>query len=144
MSGPIEAALGGNINNVVVEEADAAKSAIGFLKKHKAGRVTFLPLDTIRPSSHDDADVLRGFPGVIGKAINYVQTDVRVMPALEYLLFNTVIVATIDDAIRIARSERRFPRLVTLDGEVVSSAGAVTGGRTKHDRGGFAGSECGN
>ena len=135
----IEAALGGNINNVVVEEADAAKSAIGFLKKHKAGRVTFLPLDTIRPSSHDDADVLRGLPGVVGKAINYVQTDVRVMPALEYLLFNTVIVETIDDAIRIARSERRFPRLVTLDGEVVSSAGAVTGGRTKHDRGGLLG-----
>jgi chromosome segregation protein len=135
----IEAALGGNINNIVSGNAEAAKSAIEFLKKHRAGRVTFLPLDTIRPSQRDDTDTLTGQPGIIGKAINYVQCETRIFPALEYLLYNTVIVETIDDAIRIARSERRFPRLVTLDGEVVSSAGAVTGGRTQHDRGGLLG-----
>ncbi len=135
----LEAALGGNINNVVVEEADAAKSAIGFLKKHRAGRVTFLPLDTIRASTHDDTKALKGQPGVIGKAIDHVQCEARIMPAVEYLLYNTVIVKTIDDAIRIARSERRFPRLVTLEGEVVSSAGAVTGGRTKHESRGLLG-----
>jgi len=135
----VEAALGGNINNIVVNQADDAKSAINFLKEHRAGRVTFLPLDTIRPSSHDDSDTLRGLPGVVGKAINFVQCEARIMPALEYLLYNTVIVETIDDAIRIARSERRFPRLVTLEGEVVSSAGAVTGGRTKHETRGLLG-----
>jgi chromosome segregation protein len=135
----IEAALGGNINNVVCEEADAAKSAIAFLKKHQAGRVTFLPLDTIRASHADDSDTLRGLPGVIGPAIDHVHCERRILPAVQYLLFNTVIVETIDDAIRIARSERRFPRLVTLDGEVVSSAGAVTGGRTKHESRGLLG-----
>lgn len=135
----IEAALGGNINNVICEDADAAKSAIAFLKKHRAGRVTFLPLDTIRSSNRDDSDALRGSAGVIGNAINYVQCDARIMPALEYLLYNTMIVETIDDAIRIARSERRFPRLVTLDGDVVTSSGAVTGGRTKHESQGMLG-----
>ncbi|MBI3117376.1 MAG: chromosome segregation protein SMC, partial [Candidatus Hydrogenedentes bacterium] len=135
----IEAALGGNINNVICEHADAAKAAINFLKETRAGRVTFLPLDTIRSSSQDDTDALKGLPGVIGKAINYVQCDVHILPAVEYLLYNTVIVQTIDDAIRIARSERRFPRLVTLEGEVVSSAGAVTGGRTKHESRGLLG-----
>ncbi len=135
----IEAALGGNINNVVCEQADAAKSAINFLKKNQAGRVTFLPLDTIRPGAHDDSSALRGQPGVIGKAIDYVQCDSHILPAVQYLLYDTVIVATIDDAIRIARSERRYPRLVTLEGEVVSSAGAVTGGRTKHESRGLLG-----
>ena len=135
----IEAALGGNINNVVVNQAEAAKSAIAFLKQHRAGRVTFLPLDTIRSSSHDDSHQVHGQPGVIGKAINYVQCDAQILPAIEYLLYNTIIVETIDDAIRIARAERRFPRLVTLDGEVVSSAGAVTGGRTKSDNRGLLG-----
>ena len=135
----IEAALGGNINNVVVETADDAKASINFLKQHRAGRVTFLPLDTIRARAQDDSDALRGLPGVIGKAINYVQCEAHVLPALEYLLYNTVMVETIDDAIRIARSERRFPRLVTLDGEVVSSAGAVTGGRTQHESRGLLG-----
>src|SRR5690606_6204033 len=80
-----------------------------------------------------------GSHGVIGKAINYVQCEARIMPALEYLLYNTMIVETIDDAIRIARSERRFPRLVTLDGDVVTSSGAVTGGQTKNDARGMLG-----
>ncbi len=135
----IEAALGGNVNNVVVDQAEDAKSAIGFLKEHRAGRVTFLPLDTIRSSNRDDSDTLQGYRGVVGKAINFVQCESRIMPALEYLLYNTVIVETIDDAIHIARKERRFPRLVTLDGEVVSSAGAVTGGRTRNDNTGLLG-----
>lgn len=135
----IEAALGGNINNVVVEQAEAAKAAIGFLKKHQAGRVTFLPLDTIRASTHDDSDSVRGLPGVVGKAIDYVQCEARILPALQYLLYNTVIVETIDDAIRIARSDRRYPRLVTIEGEVVTSAGAVTGGRTKNESRGLIG-----
>lgn len=135
----IEAALGGNINNIICDQADSAKSAIGFLKKHQAGRVTFLPLDTIRTTNRDDTDALGGHAGVIGKAIDYVQCDARVMPAFEYLLYNTVLVTSIDDAIRIARSERRFPKLVTLDGEVVNPAGAVTGGRTKHESHGLLG-----
>ncbi len=135
----IEAALGGNINNVVVEQAEAAKSAIAFLKEHRAGRVTFLPLDTIRPGRHEDDGGLLGKPGVIGRAIDYVQCDPQLMPAVQYLLYNTLVVTSIDDAIRIARQERRFPRLVTLDGEVVTPAGAVTGGRTQRDSQGLLG-----
>ncbi len=135
----IEAALGGNINNVVVEHAEAAKGAIAFLKEHKAGRVTFLPLDTIRVGQNDDCDAVKGIKGVIGPAINYVQYDSHIRKAVEYLLYNTMIVETIDDAIRIARSEKRYPKLVTLDGEVVSPAGAVTGGRTQHEGRGLLG-----
>lgn len=135
----IEAALGGNINNVVVEQADAAKAAIAFLKEHRAGRVTFLPLDTIRPSQYEEQQPLKGMRGVIGAAIDYVHCDRHILPAVEYLLYNTVIVETIDDAIRIARTERRYPRMVTLDGEMVSPAGAVTGGRTQRDNQGLLG-----
>lgn len=135
----IEAALGGNINNIIVDNADAAKLAVNFLKKHQAGRVTFLPLDTIRSTHQDDRGALKGLPGVIGKAIDYVQFESYLLPAVQYLLQDTMIVETIDDAIRIARSERRFPRLVTLDGEVVSSAGAVTGGRTRNESRGLLG-----
>ena len=135
----IEAALGGNVNNVIVEEADAAKSAIAFLKQHRAGRVTFLPLDTIRPSQRDDCDVVKGLPGVIGRAIDNVSLERRLSRAIGYVLFNTVVVKTLDDAIRIARTQDRFPRLVTLDGEIVSAAGAVTGGQTQNESRGLLG-----
>ncbi len=135
----LEAALGGNINNVIVEQANAAKAAIAFLKQHRAGRVTFLPLDTIRAGRHDDTDGIANRPGVVGKAIDYIHCDNHLLPAVQYLLYNTLIVETIDDAIAIAREETRFPRLVTLDGEVVTPAGAVTGGRTQHESHGLLG-----
>ena len=135
----IEAALGGNINSIVVRTGEGAKSAIAFLNEHKAGRVTFLPLDTIRPGRRDDTGSVQGLPGVIGPAIELVQYDAAIRLAVEYLLHNTVIVETIDDALRIARSQSSFPRLVTLGGEVVSSSGAVTGGRTRHESRGLLG-----
>ena len=136
----IEAALGGNINNVIVEDADAAKVAIQFLRKHNAGRVTFLPLDTIRGGAGDRGDSLRNRKGVIGPALDVVQFDGHVQKAVEYLLHSTLIVETLDDAIQIARTERgRYPRMVTLEGEVVTSSGAVTGGRTKHESRGLLG-----
>ncbi|MFO7975591.1 MAG: chromosome segregation protein SMC, partial [Candidatus Hydrogenedentota bacterium] len=134
----IEAALGGNINNVVAEHAGAAKSAIDFLKANQAGRVTFLHLDILRPHRRNSG-ALAGRPGVIGEAISFVQFDDHIQPAVEYLLRDTVVVQTLDDAIRIAREEQSYPRLVTLDGEVMQSSGAVTGGRTRHDRGGLLG-----
>ena len=76
----IEAALGGNVNNIVVEQADAAKAAINFLKERRAGRVTFLPLDTIRPSYRDEIDRIQGRAGVIGAAIEQVRFDEAVRP----------------------------------------------------------------
>lgn len=135
----IEAALGGNINNIVAENADDAKRAIEFLKRNTAGRVTFLPLDTMRGGMRDDSDALSGQPGVIGPAIQFIRHEPRLRSAVEYLLHSTVIVQTLDDAIRITRSRAHHPRLVTLDGDVVSSAGAVTGGRTKHESRGLLG-----
>jgi chromosome segregation protein len=135
----IEAALGGNINNIVVDVADAAKDAISFLKQHNAGRVTFLPLDTIRGGLRDDGSSLKDQPGVVGAAIEYVRFEPRLRSAVEYLLYSTVVVETLDDAIRITRTRTSHPRLVTLDGEVVSAAGAVTGGRTQHESRGLLG-----
>ena len=135
----VEAALGGSINNVVVDNADSAKAAVNYLKNNRAGRVTFLPLDIIRGGIRDESRALEGQKGVIGLAINVVEYDSRIRNAVEYLLQSTVIVETLDDTIRIAREMRRYPRLVTLEGEVVTSAGAVTGGRTRHESRGLLG-----
>ncbi len=135
----IEAALGGAINNIVVEDADAAKTAVNYLKNNRAGRVTFLPLDIIRGGVRDESGALAGQKGVIGLAIDKVEYDPKIRNAVEYLLHSTVIVESLDDAVRIAREVKRFPRLVTLDGEVVTSAGAVTGGRTRHESRGLLG-----
>lgn len=135
----VEAALGGSINNIVIEKAEMAKGAIAYLKERRAGRVTFLPLDTIRAGSRDDIDTVRDKPGVIGPAIDIAHFNSHVRTAMEYIFFNTVLVKTLDDALRIAQSGARYPRLVTLDGELVAASGAVTGGRTRHDGRGLLG-----
>jgi chromosome segregation protein len=135
----VEATLGGSINHIVVNEADQAKQAIHFLKERKSGRVTFLPLDTIRTSNRDFSTEVNGLPGVIGPVLEHVQYDPEIKPVMEYIFSNTVLVDTIDDAIRLARSDRPIPRLVTREGEVVSASGAVTGGQTKHDSRGLLG-----
>ncbi|HOK09081.1 MAG TPA: chromosome segregation protein SMC [Candidatus Hydrogenedens sp.] len=129
----IESALGGNINNIVVQTADSAKIAIAFLKEHWAGRVTFLPLDTLRPSTTPSYPELDPHPGVIGPAIDFVHVDTPIIPALQYLLYNTYLVQTIDDAIQIARTYQQYPKLVTMEGEIINQSGAVTGGRTKQE-----------
>lgn len=135
----IEAALGGSINNVVVEQAESAKNAVRFLKENRAGRVTFLPLDIIRGGRGKEGHDLRNRAGVIGPALDYVQFDSQVQAAVEYALHSTLVVESLDVAIAIARESKNYPRLVTLDGELVSSAGAVTGGRTRHESRGLLG-----
>ncbi|MGC8846728.1 MAG: chromosome segregation protein SMC, partial [Candidatus Hydrogenedens sp.] len=129
----IESALGGNINNIVVQTAESAKIAITFLKEHWAGRVTFLPLDTLRPGNTNTYPELQQYPGLIGPAIHFVYADKEILPALQYLLYNTYLVQTIDDAIQIAKHHQHYPKLVTMEGEIINQSGAVTGGRTKHE-----------
>ncbi|MDA1192467.1 MAG: chromosome segregation protein SMC, partial [Candidatus Poribacteria bacterium] len=132
----MEVALGSGIQNVVTQTAEDAKAAINFLKKHRAGRVTFLPLDILRARSRMDERLTR-YPGIIGWAPDLVDTDKEYQVVVENLLGNVVIAETLDDAVNVARRERTSMRLVTLDGEVVNPGGAMTGGGGQQRSAGF-------
>ena len=126
----IEAALGGRVQDVVVERWEDAEAAVAFLKQTQGGRATLLPLDTLRPGR--PADVPR-LPGVMGLASELVKYDARVEPAVELALNHTLVVQDLPTARRLLRGldERRggsSATLVTLDGEIVRPSGAVTGG----------------
>ncbi len=132
----IETALGAGIQNVVTETAEDAKAAINFLKKHKAGRVTFLPLDILYSRNSGDDRVLN-YRGVVGWAPDLVDADPKYRVVVENLLGNVVVTETLDDAIQISRRERTRMRLVTLDGEVVNPGGAMSGGSGRGNQSGF-------
>jgi chromosome segregation protein len=132
----IETALGAGIQNIVTETADDAKVAINFLKKHKAGRVTFLPLDILHARSNVDDRILN-YRGVVGWAPDLVEANPRYRVVVENLLGNVVITETLDDAIMISRRERTRMRLVTLDGDVVNPGGAMSGGSGRGNNAGF-------
>ena len=134
----IEVALGSAIQNVITETAEDAQNGIAFLKKHRAGRVTFLPLDILRGRRFDD-ETLLDQPGVIGIAEELIDYDLKYEIAMQHLLGNTLVVEDLDAAIALTRRFRPSARLVTLDGEVINTSGAISGGQTNQKQSGLLG-----
>lgn len=132
----IEVALGSAVQNVVTETAEAAQKGVGFLKKHRAGRVTFLPLDILRRRRFQDNKLLN-HSGVIGIAEELIDYDYKYEVAMQHLLGNTLVIENLDAAIALTRQFRPTARLVTLDGELINTSGAITGGQTNQQKGGL-------
>ena len=128
----IETALGGSIQNIVTDDEQTAKQLIAFLKEKRYGRATFLPLNAVKNRYPFRQEEALKEPGVIGLASSLVQTEERFEQLLASLLGRIVIVATIDQAIALARKYHYSMRIVTLDGESLNPGGAMTGGAFKH------------
>ena len=126
----IETALGGSLQNIVCDEDADAREAIRSLKKNKAGRMTFLPIASIHADKRRD-EKLRSESGFIGFGPDCVRYDPEYGQIIEYLLGRVILVDHIDNAIRISKKSRGT-RVVTLDGEIINSAGAITGGRYRN------------
>ncbi|MDO5407308.1 MAG: chromosome segregation protein SMC [Eubacteriales bacterium] len=124
----IETALGGSIQNVVTDSEQTAKQLIEYLKKNKYGRVTFLPLTSIgQGGGFSKPEALRE-PGVIGLASDLVHVAPEYQVLAKYLLGRVVVADTIDHAIALAKKFRYSLRIVTLEGELLSAGGSMTGG----------------
>lgn len=129
----IETALGGSIQNIVTDNEQTAKRMIGFLKKNRFGRATFLPLSNI--SGRDglnQRDVLSE-PGVVGTANTLVNADKEYSELVMYLLGRVLVVDNIDHAIAIGKKYRHSLRMVTIEGESLSPGGSMTGGAFKNN-----------
>lgn len=123
----IEIALGGNMQNIVVDNEDDAKRAIARLKENRAGRATFLPLTTIKPSRFSE-NGLEGCEGYVGMAAELVTYDPKYANIISNALGKICVVETIDHAVAMARRYGYRFRVVTLDGQVVNAGGSMTGG----------------
>ncbi len=123
----IEAALGGSLNNVVTKNEEDAKYLINHLKRNRYGRVTFMPLTSIKPRTLNDNSVLRE-KGCLGVAEKVVKTDNIFLPVVKSLLGATVIADTLDSAVAISKKYNYAYRIVTLEGEIILPAGTISGG----------------
>ena len=122
----IEIALGAALQNIVVDDEQDAKSAIGYLKSHDYGRATFLPLTAVRERNNGGRSVTGG--GFCGWADELLQYDPKYRPVIRSLLGGTAVVDHIDHAIALAKAQRYAFRIVTLDGQLINPSGAMTGG----------------
>ncbi len=128
----IETALGGSIQNVVTEDEDTAKRMIAFLKKNQYGRATFLPLTAMKHSAQFKQTEALEEEGVIGLASTLVENDRKYDDLVQNLLGRTIVVDQIDHAVSLARRFRYTLRIVTLEGELLSAGGSMTGGAFKN------------
>ncbi len=126
----IETALGGRIQNIVIDSENTAKILIEYLKKNKYGRATFLPLTSVRNSTFSNKEFLKE-KGVIGIASDLVEYDNAYQNLVGSLLGRIVVIDNIDNAIAFEKKFRYEYRVVTLDGESLSPGGSISGGAFK-------------
>lgn len=123
----VETALGGALQHLIVDDEQSAKETFSYLKKRNAGRVTCLPLSAVRGAGLKE----EGFSkqeGFLGIASSLVQCEERYRSVVSSLLGRIAVVRNLDHGIAMARHYGYRFRIVTLDGQVLSPGGAMTGG----------------
>ena len=106
---------------------------IGYLKKNKLGRATFLPLTSVKnPRKFANTDALSG-RGVNGTADTIVRTDDKYRGVAASLLGNILVIDNVDHAVELAAKYRHSIRMVTLEGELLTPGGAISGGAYKNN-----------
>ena len=128
----VETALGGSIQNIVTDSEQTAKQLIEYLKKNKYGRATFLPLTSVGSRGGFNQEAALREPGIIGLADSLVHVAPQYRGLASYLLGRVVVAENIDCAIALARKFRYSLRIVTLEGELLSAGGSMTGGAFKN------------
>lgn len=131
----IDVALGASSNFVVVENENAAKEAISFLKENKLGRATFFPLSVIkgRCLPEDVVKKAKEATGFIGIASELVSYEEQYRSIIENQLGNVLVVSNIDELNRIGKLLDYKYRIVSLEGEILHAGGSLTGGTLKND-----------
>ena len=138
----LETALAAAAQNVVTANPDDARYLIEYLKVNKLGRITFLPITSVKPREQSvqvtSALNEKGALGVANKLVSY---DKQFENVISNLLGNTLIVDTLENATRIADKYRFAFKMVTLDGDVFTTQGAMTGGSRRTDTVGLLSSD---
>lgn len=128
----IETALGGSVNHVVTTTARVAAEGVNYLKSIQGGRVTFLPMDSVKGKPYDTPALNESC--VLGTAVDCISFDNKYAYIFQYLLGRTLVVSSMDDAIGLQKKYNQQLRIVTLTGEQFQPGGSLTGGATKRKR----------
>ena len=130
----IETALGGSMQNLIVDDEAAAKKWIRFLAQHRAGRATFLPVTSVKGKTLSEYGLERE-PGFVDYACNLVRYNPVHEGIVHSLLGRIVVAENLDFASDIAKKYGYRFRIVTLDGQVVNAGGSFTGGSAQKSGG---------
>ncbi|HWR60740.1 MAG TPA: chromosome segregation protein SMC [Clostridia bacterium] len=125
----VEIALGGSVQSIVTASENDAKLLIEYLKEHRIGRATFLPISSVKPRYFNDREKQSfGIDGFVGVASDLIGYDSKIDGIMKNLLGRTAVVRDIDAAITLARKAGYEYKIVTLAGEIINAGGSMTGG----------------
>ncbi|WOO88976.1 AAA family ATPase [Mollicutes bacterium LVI A0078] len=129
----ISTIIGGRMYDVITDDRNSATKAINYLKKNRFGRQTLLPRDAMRPMKIDDATKakLQNAKGFVGIGIDLVRFEQVNQNVFSNLLGNVIVCSTLEEAKQIASNVTNRFRIVTLEGDLIQTSGAMSGGRSK-------------
>ena len=129
----LDVSLGGAKDYLVVDNPNVAKTCINYLKENNLGRVTFFPLDVIKPRYIEDniLNVVNDMDGFIDILANLVSYNSNYKNIIFNQLGNVLVVDNIDNANKISKKINNKYKIVTLDGEIINVGGSITGGTVK-------------
>ena len=122
-------AAGNRMQAIVVDDDEVASQCIQHLKRNGLGRATFLPLNKMIDGRPRGKSIMAA-KDAVGFAIDLVRFDERYRSAFWYVLGDTVVVDTLDQA----RKLMGGVRLVTQSGELLEASGAMVGGNVEQSR----------
>ena len=129
----LETALGGAMQNIVVETQEDGKAAIEMLKRRESGRATFLPVSVIR--GYELKERPQNEAGYLGTALELARFDSKYKDVFANLLGRTVVCETLSDAVAMSKRHQNQLRIVTLDGQLINAGGSMTGGSAAKNAG---------
>lgn len=125
-SNALEMASNGWFEAIIVEDLNAAISCMEALKKNRCGRLKIIPLSRIISLKPVNLNVMA--MDVLGRAVDLVECEEDVKPALNFILGDTVIVKTGGTALFMSTLGYRA---VTLEGDVFEPKGTIETGYRK-------------
>ena len=130
----IETALGFSLQNIVTKTEEDAQEAIALLKKERAGRATFLPVSAVKGTLLDDSQI-KHETGYLGLAVSLASFDKEFNGVFTSLLGRVVVVDTLQNAVSAAKKHHHKFKIVTLEGDLLSPGGAMSGGSSNKTAG---------
>ena len=128
----LETALGGNLQNIVVDDDETSRAVIRHLVANNAGRATFLAVSTIRAQSEtEEVRAAAKYAGYIDRADRVVRSDDQFREIVGWYLSRTVVFDNLEHALACSHALRSRVRIVTLDGQIINAGGAITGGSVR-------------
>ena len=131
----IATALAGSVYHIVTKDEEAARKAIGFLKKNRSGRATFLPLTVCKPHlvRYEDEIICNNTKGYLGTAYDFCTCDPEYEAVKASLLGNILVTENLENANNLAALLNYNYKIVTLEGDTVHKGGSMTGGKVKNE-----------